>query len=185
MSQYTYPHQIENGAGERLTFLRLVPGTNGPRLEGENVVAPGAGPPMHVHHLQEEGLTVQKGRIGYQVLGESEQFAGPGETVVFKAGVAHKFWNAGEDDLHCTAYIEPADNLEYFLTEIFDSSKRNGGKRPDLFEAAFLTRRYRTEFAMLDIPAPVQKFVFPVQIAIGSLLGKYNRYKDAPEPVSR
>ncbi|MGZ8379900.1 MAG: cupin domain-containing protein, partial [Gemmatirosa sp.] len=69
MSRYTYPHTIDNGAGERLTFLRRVPGVRGDRLEGENVVAPGAGPPMHVHYWQEEALTVQRGRIGYQRLG--------------------------------------------------------------------------------------------------------------------
>ena len=183
--RYTYPHTIDNGAGERLTFLRRVPGRTGERLEVENVVGPGAGPPMHVHHFQEEALTVQQGRIGYKRLGEAAQFAGLGETVVFKAGEVHKFWNAGEDDLHCTGYIEPADNIEYFLAEIFASTKLLGGKRPNPFEAAFLTRRYRTEFGMTEIPAPVQRFVFPILIAFGKLLGRYRKYADAPEPVRR
>lgn len=185
LGPFTYPHTIDNGSGERLTFLRRVPGLTGERVEGENVVQPGAGPPMHVHHYQEEALTVQQGRIGYQRLGEAPQFAGPGETVVFKPGEAHRFWNAGEDELRCTAYIEPADNVEYFLTEIFASTKRNGGGRPDPFDAAFLTRRYRSEFAMLAVPAPVQQFVFPIIATLGSLLGRYGRYANAPEPVRR
>jgi len=83
VARYSYPYTIDNGAGERLTFTRRVAGASGDRLEGENVVAPGAGPPMHVHHHQTEGFTVREGRIGYQRLGEPEQFAGPGETVVF------------------------------------------------------------------------------------------------------
>ena len=29
MPRYTYPHTIDNGAGERLTFFRRVPGANG------------------------------------------------------------------------------------------------------------------------------------------------------------
>jgi quercetin dioxygenase-like cupin family protein len=181
MSTDAYPRTIENGAGERLTFLRRV----GDRLEVENLVSPGSGPPMHVHHYQEEAVTVEQGRIGYQRAGEPAQFAGPGETVVFKAGEVHKFWNAGEEDLRGTGYVEPADNLEYFLTALFDSMKRSGGKRPDPFEAAFLTRRYRSEFGMAEIPAPVQRFVFPVLIAIGRVLGKYEKYADAPEPVRR
>ena len=185
MERYTYPHAIENGAGERLTFLRRVPGPAGDRIEAENVVKPGAGPPMHVHHYQEEALTVQQGRIGYQRLGEPAQFAGPGETVVFKPGEAHRFWNAGKDDLRCTGYIEPADNVEYFLTEIFASTKRSVRGRPNPFEAAFLTRRYRSEYAMVAIPAAVQRFVFPVLVAVGRLLGRYTRYADAPEPVRR
>lgn len=185
MPPFTYPHSIDNGAGERLTFLRRVPGLTGDRLEGENVVAPGAGPPMHVHHYQTEGFTVEQGRIGYQRLGEEPRYAGPGESVVFPAGVPHRFWNAGDDDLRCAAFLEPADNIEYFLREIFASTKRNGGARPDAFDAAFLTRRYRSEFAMADIPAAVQRLVLPVVVAVGRLLGRYARYADAPEPVRR
>ncbi len=64
MSRYEYPHTIDNGAGERLTFLRRVSGPEGDRLEVENVVTPGAGPPMHIHYYQEEVLTVREGRIG-------------------------------------------------------------------------------------------------------------------------
>jgi hypothetical protein len=148
MERYTYPHTIENGAGESLTFLRRVPGTSGDRLEVENVV-------------------------------------GPGESVAFRAGEAHKFWNAGEEDLRCKGYIEPADNIEYFLGAIYEAQKRSGGPRPDPLDTAFLMRRYRSEFSMVEIPAPVQRVVFPVQVAIGTLLGRYKKYADAPEPVRR
>jgi len=185
MGRYTYPHIIENGAGERLIFLRRVAGTRGERVEGESLVTPGAGPPMHVHYCQEEVFTVQQGRLGYQRPGEPPQFAGPGETVAFKAGEPHRFWNAGKDDLRCTAYLEPADNAEYLLTEIFESTRRNGGTRPDPFDAAFLMTRYRSEFAMVDVPAIVQRVVFPLLVTLGRLLGRYRKYADAPEPVHR
>ena len=180
-----YPYTIDNGAGERLTFLRRVATAHGDRLDVENVVSPGAGPPMHIHHFQTEALTVQQGRMGYQRPGGPEQFAGPGETVVFRQGEPHKFWNAGDVDLRGNGYIEPADNIEFFLGALYDSMKRSGGKRPDPFDAAFLIRRYRSEFAMLDIPAFVQSTIFPIQVAIGTLLGKYKRYADAPAPVRR
>jgi quercetin dioxygenase-like cupin family protein len=180
-----YPHTIENGAGERITFLRKVPRPGGDRLEIENVVTPGAGPPMHIHYYQEEALTVREGRIGYQRPGEPEQFAGPGDTVTFQAGEPHRFWNAGETDLRCTGYVEPADNVEYFLAELYASTRRNGGTRPDPFDAAFLIWRYRSEFAMVEIPAAVQRVVFPLQVALGRLLGRYRKYADAPEPVRR
>ncbi len=183
MALGSYPHTIENGAGERLTFVRLVSDPDGDWLDVENVVTPGVGPPMHVHHCQEEALTVRRGRIGYQRPGGDPQYAGEGETVVFKAGDAHRFWNAGDDDLHCTGYVRPAHNLEYFLSEVFASQQRNGGRRPGLFDVAFLTWRYRREFAMVEIPAFVRRFVIPIQVAIGTLLGKYERYANAPPPL--
>ncbi len=183
--RFTYPHTIDNGAGERLTFLRRVPGDRGDRLEVENVVAPGAGPPMHVHLHQDEALTVVEGRIGYERPGRPPRFAGPGETVVFAAGDAHRFWNAGDGDLRCTGYVEPADSIEYFLGEIYASVRRRGDGRPDPWDAAFLAHRYRGEFTMVAIPAPVRTFVLPLQVALGTLLGRYRKYAGAPEPVRR
>ena len=185
MQRFTYPHTIDNGAGERITFVRRIPTERGERLEVENVVGPGAGPPMHIHYYQDEALTVKQGRIGYQCAGQPAQFAGVGETVTFKAGEAHRFWNAGDDDLLCTGYIEPPDNVEYFLAAFYDSVKRHGRERPDPFDAAFLMRRYRSEFAMTEIPAAVRRFVLPIQVAIGSVLGRYRKYADAPEAIRR
>jgi quercetin dioxygenase-like cupin family protein len=185
MARYAYPHTIDNGGGERLTFLRRVQGPNGERIEVENFVSPGAGPPMHTHRYQTEALTVTRGRIGYQRPGQPPQYAGPRETVTFGPGDAHKFWNAGQDELHCVGYVEPPDNIEYFLAELFASTKRNGGKRPDPFDAAYLVSHFSSEFSLQEVPAAVQRIVFPIQIVLGRLLGKYKRYADAPDPVRR
>jgi quercetin dioxygenase-like cupin family protein len=183
--RYTYPHTIENGGGERLTFLRRVSTPDGETLEVENIVRPGFGPPMHVHHFQREELTVRQGRIGYVRPGEEPRFGGPGDIVGFNPGEAHRFWNAGEAELQCTGYIRPPDNIEYFLGQLYESQRLNGGKRPNPFDAAFLAWRYRSEFELSEIPRFVQRVVFPVQVAIGTLLGKYRKYADAPEPVRR
>ena len=43
---YEYPHTIEHGAGESLTFVRRARDERGELLESENVVEPGPGPPM-------------------------------------------------------------------------------------------------------------------------------------------
>jgi hypothetical protein len=82
--------------------------------------------------------------MGWKRLGEEEQVAGPGETVMFAPGEMHRFWNAGEDELVCTGYVRPPDN-----------------------------------------PTPVQRFVFPVVVAIGRALGRGKRFEGAPEPVRR
>jgi quercetin dioxygenase-like cupin family protein len=179
----TYPHKIENGSGEVLTFLGVVRDQGGDRIEAEVRAQPGAGPPMHVHHLQEEAMTVVAGKLGFQTVGEQPRYAGPGETMIFAPGIGHRWWNAGTTQLHCTGWARPPHNVEYVLTAMFDSMKRSGRKRPGVFDAAFLLTRYRSEMRMLEIPAVVQSVAFPVLLALGKILGKYDKFKDAPEPV--
>jgi quercetin dioxygenase-like cupin family protein len=177
-----YPIRIENGHGETLIFERLVSTPAGNRLEGYNEVESGAGPPMHVHFKQEEGLTVVAGRLGYQIKGEAPHYAEVGESVVFARGVAHRFWADGDEPLRCTACIEPVGNSVYFLSEVFRSTRENGGK-PNSFEAAYLLHKYRSEFAMLDIPSFVTRVIFPVLRLIGSLTGRFKDLERGPAPL--
>jgi quercetin dioxygenase-like cupin family protein len=181
----TYPYTIDNGHGEALTWLRVVRESGGDRIEAEGRAQPGAGPPMHVHYLQEEAVRVVSGTVGYQLLGGEEQFAGPGELVVWPAGTAHRWWNAGTDELVTTGWCKPTDNIEFFLGAIFASVKETGQGRPSIFDAAYLTTRYRSEYAMLAIPIAVQRIAFPIVILIGRMLGKYAKYANAPAPIAR
>jgi len=181
--RYNYPHTIENGAGEQITFIKHVKDSTGDYLEVENLVQPNSGPPMHVHFRQDESLTVVKGKMGVQILGAKEEFFGEGDTATFKAGEAHRFWNAGTGPLICKGWVKPAHNIEYFLTEIYKSTKINGGKAPGKFDAAYLMAKYKSEFDMLEIPSFVKKVIFPITIFIGKLSGKHKKFKDAPEPV--
>jgi mannose-6-phosphate isomerase-like protein (cupin superfamily) len=183
MRPFTYPHTIENGGGEELTFIRRVKDESGDYLEVENLVQPNAGPPMHVHFRQEESLTVVQGKIGVQHLGGPEIFFGEGETATFKAGDAHRFWNAGTEPLICKGYVRPADNIEYFLTEVFKSTKENGGKRPRTFDAAWLLSKYRSEYDMYGLPSFVKHVIFPVTLFFGKLAGRHRKFRDAPDAV--
>jgi quercetin dioxygenase-like cupin family protein len=180
----SYPYTIDNGHGELLTFTGMTHGPDGGRLEAEGVAQPGAGPPMHVHHLQDEAVRVVSGQFGHQALGGKPQIAGPGEVVVWAAGTAHRWWNAGDTELRTAGWCSPPDNTEFFLGALFASMKENGG-RPSLFDAAFLVTRYRSEFAMLDLPAIVRRGVIPVVYLIGRALGKHTKYSDAPPPITR
>jgi quercetin dioxygenase-like cupin family protein len=78
----SYPYTIDNGHGEQLIFTGVIHGPDGDRAEAEGVAQPGAGPPMHVHYLQEEAARVVTGRLAYQVLGEEPKVADVGELVV-------------------------------------------------------------------------------------------------------
>jgi len=182
--RYTYPHIIDNGAGEQITFVQFINNADGGTLEIENRVHPGAGPPLHVHHLQDESLTVIQGKIGAQIVGKQPTFHGPGETVTFLRGEVHRFWNAGDDILICKGWAKPAHNLEYFLTEIFRSTKANGGKIPSAFDGAFLQAKYKSEVALHGIPILVKKVIFPIVLWLGNLTGKQHQFEGAPEAVT-
>jgi quercetin dioxygenase-like cupin family protein len=179
---HQFPHTIENCIGERITFLNLVPEPDGDKLLVENFVEPGVGPLMHTHFLQEEALTVLKGRIGYQVKGGKPQFAEAGESVVFKRGVTHRFWNAGDDVLHCTGYIKPANTFVFFISAIFASQNKSGTGKPTMLDGAYLMKRYATEYDM-ELPWLVKKVFVPLTYYVGKLLGKYDHFKNAPAPV--
>ncbi len=179
--KYTLPHRIENCLGETLIFQSLEQSDEGEKLIVENsVITPGFGPVMHTHWLQDECLTVTKGRIGYQIQGEAAQFADEGETVLFKRGVAHRFWNAGQDELRCKGYIQPANNIIFFLSSIFAAQNKSGKGQPEMFDGAYLITRYASEFDMAELPGFVKKVILPVTYFIGRLLGKYKHFKNAP-----
>ena len=183
MPARSYPYTIDNGHGERLTFTGVTKGPDGERAGADGVAQPGAGPPMHVHQLQEEAVRVVRGRLGHQVRGGPPQFAGPGELVIWPAGTAHRWWNAANDELHTTGWCSPPGNIEFFLSALFAATKENGGTRPGQYDAAFLLTRYRTEFALTEVPLVVRRVVMPVIYLAGTLLGKYKKYKDAPAPL--
>jgi quercetin dioxygenase-like cupin family protein len=180
---YSLPHTIENGHGEKLIFQSLVKEPDGDRLLVENYVTPGHGPIMHTHWLQDESLTVVKGRIGYKVLGQAEQFAGEGEKVTFKRGVPHRFWNAGEGILNCQGWIKPANTIVFFLSSIYAAQRKSGSEQPELFDGAYLMTRYASEYDLPEVPWFVKKVIMPIVYFIGKLLGKYKHFENAPEPV--
>lgn len=181
--KFAYPHVIENCIGEKLIFKELQKEPDGDRLLVDNYVQPGHGPLMHTHWLQDESLTVVNGQIGYQVLGQPEQYAGEGETVLFKRGVPHRFWNAGEEILHCKGWIKPANTIVFFLSSIYAAQNKSGKAQPEQFDGAFLLTRYSTEYDLPGIPKFVKKIIIPLTYNIGKLMGKYKHFKDTPEPV--
>lgn len=182
---YQFPHTIKNCIGETLIFKEIVKEPDGDKVLVENYVTPRSGPPMHTHFLQDEALTVVNGRIGYQVQGGQPQYAGVGETIVFKRGVPHRFWNAGEDVLHCTGWVKPANTIVFFLSSVYAAQNKNGSERPEKFDGAYLLSRYASEYDMAEMPGFVKKVILPFTYFIGRLMGKYKHFANAPEPVKK
>ncbi len=179
MKQYKLPHTIQNKHGEKLIFLQIVHENGKEMLLVENEVAPGCGPVMHVHFKQDESLTVKEGKIGFQTLGGEEQFGGVGTTIEFKAGIYHRFWNAGDTILKCSGWISPANNIIYYLENIYRLMDEGNGQ-PGGFDAAYLITKYKSEFDVSVIPTFVKKVIFPVIIFFGKLSGKHKKFNEAP-----
>jgi quercetin dioxygenase-like cupin family protein len=182
--EISYPHIIENCIGEKLIFKEIQKEPDGDRLLVENYVTPGHGPLMHTHWLQDESLTVVNGKIGYQVQGQPAQWAGEGETILFKRGVPHRFWNAGQEVLHCKGWLKPANTIIFFLSSIYAAQNKSGKAEPEVFDGTYLITRYSTEYDLPEIPRFVKGITMPLTYYLGRFLGKYKHFRDAPEPVS-
>lgn len=180
---FTLPHTISNFHGEVLIFDSIEEEQGEKKMLVHNQVNPGAGPPFHVHFKQDESLTVKTGKMGYQLEGQEERFLNVGETVVFKRGEMHRFWNAGTEVLECSGWIKPANSIDYFLTGVYNSMNKSGKAEGDPFDSAYLLTRYKTEYDIQAIPSFVKKVVFPITVFIGKMLGKYKHFQDAPAPL--
>lgn len=180
---FSYPHTIENIAGEQLTFERIEIEDGEPKMIVTNLVQPECGPPMHVHFKQDESLTVVKGKMGYQLMGGDEMFVNEGESVIFKRNTPHRFWNAADIPLECTGWIKPANTVDYFLSGLYESMNKAGKPEGDPFDGAFLITRYKTEYDVFVIPTFVKKVIMPITVVFGRLLGKYKHFANAPEAI--
>ncbi|WP_154853216.1 cupin domain-containing protein [Cyclobacterium xiamenense] len=180
---FQLPKTIRNPFGEALTFQKRDVEQGVEKLLVSNTVPPNAGPPFHVHFKQEESLTVIRGKMGYQVHGEAEQFVSVGETVRFPAGQMHRFWNPGPDELLCEGWVKPANTLDFFLAATYQSMQKAGKPEGDLFDSAYLTTRYASEYDLPSIPFFVKKVLMPLTVLMGKALNKYAHFQHAPEPM--
>jgi len=117
------------------------------------------------------------------VLGQAERYAGENETILFKRGTPHRFWNAGEDVLQCKGWIKPANTIVFYLTSIFSAQNKSGKAQPEAFDGAYLLKRYATEYDLPELPAFVKKVIIPLTYHTGRMMGKYKHFKHAPLPV--
>jgi len=180
---FSFPHTIRNCLGEIITFDAIHHEPDGDRVTGENFVAPGCGPIMHTHWQQDEGLTVITGLMGYQILGGEEKFLSPGESIEFKRGVAHRFWNAGDETLNCKCWVKPVNSFVFYISSVFAAQNKSRKAQPEMFDGAYLMHRYRSEYDLTDVPPFVKNFVVPMTVGIGKMMGRYKHFRNAPEPL--
>src|SRR4051794_7159603 len=115
----------------------------------EHDLAPRAlGAPMHTHEREDEISHVTVGRLGVQI-GDEVLEAGPGDPVVKPRGIAHAFWNPGDEPVRFLEVIPPAGFEAYFaeLEPILDVAGP-----PDLAALGKVMERYGLAMDMDSLP---------------------------------
>ena len=109
----------------------------------EEIVAPGWGPPLHVHNGEDEMFHVLEGRIRIWC-GEETLEVTAGTTAVLPRGVRHRFENVGETVARILVAVTPGGFETFFL---------DAEALPDQSEAAVLklAKNYR-----LDLLPPAE-----------------------------
>lgn len=173
--------------GERIAVRERTDAT----LRFDYYLAPGGfavGKVDHVHPNQEERIAVERGRLGVRIEGD-EWTATPGTRFAVLPGTAHTVWNDGDDEVHAVIEVRPSLALYPFFQTCYGlarDGRTNDWGLPGPLQLAVLADAYRDEFALGDVPIPVQRTLAGVVAPVGRLAGyraRYDRYAGADGDV--
>ena len=130
-----------NVVGDRLNVLLDGEDTDGAFALFDVVTPPGGGPPLHVHHREDEFFYVLEGEVEFMVAGQRSR-ASAGTFAVGPRDIPHAFQNPGSTSLHMLIMVRPA-GAEKFFEEA--SAMTAPGSPPDIAEFSALAKRYGME----------------------------------------
>jgi quercetin dioxygenase-like cupin family protein len=148
--------------GQTITFLATARDTGGAELVIEARLRPGAFMPPHRHLHQDEMFEVLAGTGTFTVAGQ-RIVAQAGERVHIPTGVAHRFRNRSDEDVHVRATLRPALRTEELFERLFRlgaQGKVNKLGAPGPLTTARLIREFRDEFFYLAaVPVWLQRIL--------------------------
>jgi len=121
------------GPGDRYTFLITGAQTNGGYFIMEATIPPGGGPPLHIHHREEESLYLLEGVLDI-TLGKKKVKATTGDFVQIPRGTVHAFVNAGNTTARMLLFFSPAGMDKYF-EEVLEPVQNRSAAIPPVTEA--------------------------------------------------
>jgi mannose-6-phosphate isomerase-like protein (cupin superfamily) len=104
-------------------------------------VPAGAGPPMHVHHREQELFRVLAGQFRFWCTGEAQDLT-DGDTVLIPKGAPHTFKNIGPSEGQLLITLTPGDGDGFFI-EVERLGLNPSRDMPQIVEIA---GRYGLEF---------------------------------------
>jgi quercetin dioxygenase-like cupin family protein len=145
------------GPGDVYRFLVTGADTAGAYFAMEATVAPGGGPPPHIHRHEDETFYVVEGQCGI-LLGEEWITAGVGDFVNVPRGTVHRFQNQGTEAMRMILTFTPA-GIERFFEETLERTLDTTADIPDNVDAiaaryAAAAPRYGIEFLVDGDPGP-------------------------------
>lgn len=169
--------------GERLNFRRTAADTDGAAVLVETTVRSGGFvAAAHVHPYQTERFEVLSGTLGISLGGET-MTARPGEKLTIEPGTAHRFWNAGENDLRFLAEITPALEFESLIETMFGlaaAGKTNSRGLPNPLRLAVIAKAHFDTVRLPYPPAALQR----LGLTLGAPLGRALGYEPTYAPAS-
>ena len=171
--------------GERVVVRVGTEESGGELLVADLYVRPGgAVAGEHVHARIEEWFTVQEGRIGFRLDGR-ESIARPNVRLHLPAGVAHDWWNAGEEAARVVVEVRPGTRFEEMIKNLYglaQDGKTDAKGMPNLLQAALFAREFEDVLWFTKPPRPVQKVLFTALAPVARFLGYRGSY---PEYLGR
>ncbi|MCZ2099412.1 MAG: quercetin 2,3-dioxygenase [Anaerolineae bacterium] len=119
--------------GDLFTYLVTGEESGGSYFTLEAIVAPGNGPPPHVHHQEEEQFYILEGEVTFQIGDQTLQLSA-GDFVHIPRGTVHSFRN-GPKPAKLLATFSPA-GIEQFFREVGEPAHDRSAPPPPVTEAS-------------------------------------------------
>ena len=115
--------RLQSGPGRDLVFKLTGEDTRGALDYFVCEVAPHGGPPLHVHHRQDETIHVLSGRFKVRI-GDEEHILDPGGLAYLPAGLPHAFLNLTDQPTEVIIVFAPGGGHKFY--EELGPATRNG-----------------------------------------------------------
>ena len=123
------------GPGDRVSFLATGAETQGSCFIFEGLLAPGGGPPPHIHHSEDESFYILEGSATFQAGGQTIH-AKPGAFIRVPRGMVHSIKNEGQVPARALVIMSPAGpvGLQQFFEESFYPTTDRSATPPPITE---------------------------------------------------